>query len=299
MKFLIPLIFLAACASTNDKLKVADKASSKVSSESFRKEKPLSNAQVKDFYEVTVKASSPALQDETIDRYTPSEIEKVNSSGDTLLDISLQCLKGDFKGAFQTASQSFNRYQKVAAYWNQVANCHLNTGSFRKALLFYNKALEVSPDYVPALNNIGVMYSRQGQDQKALIAFERAGKLGKFSKTPRYNLARLYLTYGLAESALPVLQSLLNESPNDVDLLNSVGSSYFLLSDYQRAMSYFSKIPQAEWKRAEIGLNVSLTLNKLGKASDAKKVFDMVATPKDAELKRYYSSIGTQLGAAE
>lgn len=295
MKYLLPLIIVAACSTTKDKPAV--KAPEQVTKQDFSKEKPLSNNQVPDFYAGTRPSLSPALQDETMDRFSQDELDKMGEITDPLMDIGVRCLKGDFNGAFGLAARNFDRYQKVAAYWNQVATCHLNSGNQRKALLFYNKALEVSPEYVPALNNIGVMYSRQGQDQKALIAFERASKKGKFSKTPRYNLARLYLTYGLAESALPVFRSLLSESPQDVDLLNAVGSSYFLLSDYQNAINHYQKIPQSEWKRPEIGLNLAITLKKIGKAKDAEKVFDIVSKPKGAELKRYYSSVEEQLGA--
>lgn len=294
MKYLIPLLVLAACSSTPDKKPA--KSPENVSNADFKKEKPLTNNQVTDFYQGPANTKSPALQDETLDRYTSDELDKMSSSGDPLLDISLRCLKGDFNGAFQVASQNYTKYQKVAAYWNQVANCHLNSGNHRKALLFYNKALEVNSEYVPALNNIGVMYSRQGLDQKALVAFERANKHSRFSKTPRYNLARLYLTYGLAESAQPLFQALLNESPNDVDLLNATASTYFLLSDYQKAFSLYQGIPRSEWKRAEVGLNVAVTLKKLGKVQDAKKVFDDVDTPKSSNLKRYYSSVEAQLG---
>jgi tetratricopeptide (TPR) repeat protein len=190
----------------------------------------------------------------------------------------------------------FDRYQKIPAYWNQVANCHLNQGSDKKALLFYNKALEVSPSYVPALNNIGVLYSRQGQDQKAIVAFERAHSHSKFSKTPRYNLAKTYLTYGLAAEALPLFQGLLSEAPNDVDLLNAVGSSHFLLSDYPRAWSYFQKIPQNLWGRPEIGLNLAVTLNNINRQSDALKVFNGISKPSKEELVRYYSSVANHLG---
>lgn len=294
MKFLIPLLILAACSSTPDKK--PEKSPETVSNADFKKEKPLANNQVTDFYQGTSTAMSPALQDETLDRYSSEELDKMTSSGDPLTDISLRCLKGDYKGAFQIAGQNYTKYQKVAAYWNQIANCHLNSGNHRKALLFYNKSLEVSSDYVPALNNIGVMYSRQGLDQKALVAFERANKHAKFSKTPRYNLARLYLTYGMAESAQPIFQSLLNEFPKDVDLLNATASTYFLLSDYQRAYGLYQGIPRSEWKRAEIGLNVAVTLKKLGKAQEAQKVFDGVETPKNTNLKRYYSSVEAQLG---
>lgn len=295
MKILIPLLVLAACSSTPDNK--PKKAPVQLSNADFKKEKPLSNGQVSDFYQGSPKSLTPALQDETIDRYSNDELSSLSGSGDPLLDISIRCHKGDYKGAFQIAGQNFSKYQKVAAYWNQIANCHLNSGNHRKALLFYNKALEVNSNFVPALNNIGVMYSRQGQDQKALVAFERANKQSRFSKTPRYNLARLYLTYGMAESAQPIFQSLLNESPNDVDLLNATASTYFLLSDYQKAFGLYQSIPRNLWKRAEIGLNVSVTLKKLGKTQDALKVFNAVETPQAGNLKRYYSSVEAQLGA--
>ncbi len=294
MKFLLPLLLLAACSSTPDKS--GKTAPDKITNQSFKKEAPLRNNQVTDYYQGGTKTLKPALQDETLDRYSKDELAKLKTTNDPLLKMSLLCSVKDYDDAFTLASKIFDRYQKVAAYWNQVANCHLNSGSQRKALLFYNKALEVDRDYVPALNNIGVMYSRQGQDQKALVAFERASKEGKFSKTPRYNLAKMYLTYGLTNTALPIFESLLNSSPGDIDLLNAVATSYFLEANYSKALSYYDKIPQGEWDKAEIGLNLALTLKNANRLKEAKQVFDMVSKPSSRELRKYYSVVEDQLG---
>lgn len=297
MKYsVLALIFLAACSSAPEKRNTKAPV---VKNEVFKKPKPLANSEISDFFEGNEKSLNPALQDETMDRLTNDELSGLKAGGDALVEMSVRCSQKDFKGAFEIASKNFNQYQKVAPYWNVVANCHLNQGNYRKALLFYNKALEVSPNYVPALNNIGVMYSRQGQDQKALVAFERANKQSKFSKTPRYNMAKLYLTYGLAENAQPVFESLLSGSPNDVDILNATAASYFLMSDYNKALGFFQRIPESQWTRAEIGLNLALTLKKTGKAKEARQVFSNVQEPKSANLKRYYSTIDKQLGDAE
>jgi tetratricopeptide (TPR) repeat protein len=297
MKYtLLALLFLAACASGPEKKNTKAPV---VKNEVFKKPKTLTNSEISDFFQGNEKAMNPALQDETMDRFSAEELESMKAGGDPLVDMSVRCSQKDFKGAFEIASKTFNQYQKVAPYWNVVANCHLNQGSYRKALLFYNKALEVSPNYVPALNNIGVMYSRQGQDQKALVAFERANKQSKFSKTPRYNMAKLYLTYGMAENAQPVFESLLTGSPNDADLLNATAASYFLMSDYNKALGYFQRIPQSQWNKAEIGLNLALTLKKTGKDKEARQVFAGVEESKNANLKRYYSIIEKQLGDAE
>lgn len=295
MKYsILMLLMLVGCSSRSDKLNTD--APKDVTSNSFKKEKPLKNSDVPDFYSQTAQSLSPALQDETLDRYTVEELEALSDNKDPLVEISIRCSKGDYKEAFAVASRSFLRYQKVAPYWNLVANCHLNQGSQRKALLFYNKALEITPNYVPALNNIGVMYTRMGQDQKALVAFERANKFSKFAKTPRYNLAKLYLRFGLAESALPIFQGLLSTSPADADLLNAVGSAKFLLSDYNGAYGSFEQIPRSEWNRPEIGLNIAVTLKKLNKMEAAKKVYSDIDKPKAQGLKQYYVTVGKKLG---
>lgn len=297
MKYsILPLVLLVACSSTEKAQDRNKEAPVKVTNQAFKKEKVLANNEVEDFYAQNTATINPALQDETLDRYSAEEIEAMADSTDPLMELSLRCSRGDFNKAFSVAAKNFNRYQKVAPYWNQVANCHLNQGSHRKALLFYNKALEVKPNYVPALNNIGVMYSRMEQDQKALVAFERANKASKFAKTPRYNLAKMYLIYGLAEPALPILKGLLDSSPGDLDLQNAVANAYFLMSDYNQAHSHFQQIPGSHWAKPEIGLNLAVTLKKLGKTEDASRVFDNVQKPKNAALARYYTTVENYLG---
>jgi tetratricopeptide (TPR) repeat protein len=271
-------------------------APAEVTKSSFKKEKVLALNEVKDFYTEEPKTLNPALQDETLDRYSVDEIEMLADNKDPLIEIAVRCSKRDFNKGLAVAGNVFNRYQKIPAYWNLIANCHLNQGSSRKALLFYNKSLEVSPGYVPALNNIGVLYSRQGEEQKALVAFEKANKQSRFAKTPRYNLARLYLSYGLANLALPLFEGLLNESPGDVDLLNAVGSCYFLTGNSQKAISFYSRIPAAQVSRPEIGINYAATLQELGKEQEAKKIFSEVEKPKSPSLKEYYSAVGNKLG---
>lgn len=296
MKLTILLLSFIAISCSSGEKKMNKEAPSDVTDQSFKKEKPLKNSEVSDFYAGNKESLNPALQDETLDRYSAEELASISESSDPLMEISLRCSRGDFDRAFAKASESFQKYQKVASYWNLVANCHLNQGSHRKALLFYNKALEVSPNYVPVLNNIGVMYSRQNQDQKALVAFERANKQSKFSKTPRYNLAKLYLRYGLAEEALPIFKGLLSGSPEDADLLNAVASTYFLMSDYQAALSHFQRIPKNEWVRAEIGLNFAITLKKVGQSKEASALLNDVEKPKSPELKRYYAVVTKAVG---
>lgn len=296
MKYSLIVLTLFVCSCSSSK-KPAPKAPENINSTSFKKQKALTPLEVKDYYSTKLKTQNPALQDETIDRYSSEELSKISDQQDPLLEISLACLKRDFAKAFSVASKNYDKFQKVPSYWTQIANCHLNQGNSRKAMLFYNKALEINSTYIPALNNLGVLYQKNGDDQKALVAFEKANKQSRFSKTPRYNLGKIYLKYGLSDLALPLLNGLLSESPTDVDLLNAVATAYYFGNDYSSAFAYYQKIPRDYWKVAEVGLNLAMTVKNLGKSQDAVKIFNQIQKPETKSMKEYYSTIGKQLGA--
>ena len=296
MKFIIlfTLLVLVSCSST--KLGNETIPPEKVSNESFKNEKPLAEGQVPEYYVMGSKGVRPALQDETLVRHSKDETSDLDKGQDPLISLSLLCSDGEFTEAFSLAHKIFQRYQKIATYWNQVANCHLNQGSHRKALLFYNKALEISPNFVPTLNNIGVLYTKMGQDQKALVAFERANKHARFAKTPRYNLAKLYLSYGLADESIALFNPLLESYPKDIDILNAVATGHFMRGDLQQSHALFQRIPKQYWSNPEIGLNASLVLKKLGKLQEAKDLFDSIEKPKSTKLAQYYQVVKAQLG---
>ncbi len=218
---------------------------------------------------------------------------------DNLIEISFLCRQGNYEQAENLVSSTFNTYNKLPVFWNIIGNCHLKKGNLRRALLFYNKAIELSPSYVPALNNIGIIYLKQGSDQKALVAFEKANVASRFSKTPRYNLSRLYLIYGLAEQAKPLIDSLLNDSPSDNDLLNMAATSYLILGDYKTSLTIFNKIPRHKFSTPEFGLNYVVALLKNGDSKLAAQQFNAVVIPTQPEFKDYYLKIKAEMGEAK
>lgn len=292
------LIALAACSSHQKK--DSDSAYSevdKITNEDFKKAPAVNKSQVKDYFQNNqTKLENPVLKDETLARLSDKEINEFEDDKDPLVTMAYLCTKGKFKEAYAVAEKSFDRYQKIPSYWNQLGICNMDQKHYRKSLLYFNKALEAEKNYVPTLNNFGVMYSRQGQYQKAVVAFEKASEVGKFSKTPRYNLARLYLKFGLAQKALPILQSLANNSQFDVGITNSIGTAYLIQGNYQGAWKYFQQIPKNYWERADVGVNIAYAVYASGNAKSAHEIFNDIKKPKDAELKQYYELMAQKIG---
>ncbi|MBY0516742.1 MAG: tetratricopeptide repeat protein [Bacteriovoracaceae bacterium] len=290
------MVFISACSSTSEKKKNIDPAQSvSVKTADFKKNKPLSYNASEDYYQAPKGATqSNALYQESAGKSNNTELQQITNGKDQLASMMVLCYKKSFAEAFSIADQLFASHAKIPTYWNQVATCHLLQGNERKALLFYNKALEVTPKYVPALNNIGVIYNKNSQDQKAQVALQRAFEQGKFAKTPRFNLANLLLNYGLGEKALRLFKGLSDESPGDAEVRAGLATSYVFLSRWDEAWEQFNAIPDSKRKESRIGLNMALTAHQLGKSELAKDILGR--TNVESSDKSYAASLRRIIG---
>lgn len=305
MKFLLLslALLLAGCGSTGTKqaadgggtndfsIDIGDDENEKVDlpPQGFQKKQKLAYNKADDHYEAPTAAN--ALASESADRMGKSETAGLK---DPLGTMMVTCYQRNFEKGFAIASELFDTHQNLPTYWNQVATCHLLQGSERKALLFYNKALEVTPNYVPALNNIGVIYSKSGQDQKALVAFQKALANGKFTKTPRYNLAFMLLRYGLAEEALGHFRGLSEEAPQDAELRIGLANALALTQRWPEAWEQFGQVPAELRRRSDVGLNMALAAQHAGDPQSARSILD--ATEVGSADRDYAAEIRRSLG---
>ncbi len=286
MKVLLALLILSAwgCSSTSKKTQNDDPAAGiQLSNQDFKKASVVPYNPSQDKYVIS---SGNALGTETLSQLDSKIMGQVANEKDPMSVMMAQCYRGDFENALKIADSIFNSYQKHPSYWNQLGSCHLLKGSERKALLFYNKSLELKANYAPALNNIGVVYKRNGQDQKAHVAFEKASKGSRFAKTPRFNLAYLYLHNGIAEKALSIFTGLLQENPTEVEILIGAANSNALTARWSEALDLFMKVPDQYRTRSDVGLNMSLAAHQLNKNDLARQIF---ANTKASDADRDYS----------
>ncbi len=293
MKYLIMALFLISCASSEKKPTQEMSPQSNLKNTDFKKQKAITFSPSQDFYP-TAPNGKNILLSETADKANSGELKTIGAGSDQLASMMALCYKKDFDAAFNISDKLFQTHLNVPTYWNQVATCHLLKGNERKALLFYNKALEVKANYVPALNNIAVIYNKNGQDQKAQVALQRALSKGMFAKTPRYNLAFLMLEYGLASKALPLFKTLSEDTPADVELRVGLANSFALLERWSEAWDQFGLIPDNRRKLPDVGLNMALAAHKLGKRDLAKSILS--ATDVNTSNRKYAEKLSGVIG---
>ena len=290
MKVILLLIsiFIVGCAST-DNNQNAENQNGDITNSDFQK-KPLIpfNSSTDQF---NLEESS-LLSSESIYRLDEDGISDNDLGGIPLSDIISLCYQRKYDRAFSLIDNYYVTYKKHANYWNQVGSCYFLKGDYRKAILFYNQALDLNKKYAPPLNNLGVMFIRQKKYQQAREYLKRAAKYSPRSRTPIFNLAHLYLQFGLVDRAKRLFTVLHNKDSNDVDVMSGLGSSYLMSGEANSALEYYKQIDDKYLWRPDISLNYAMALRKIGNKSDAIDVFEKIKKSKIGRYQTYYNKVG-------
>ena len=225
-----------------------------------------------DRYQENPEMISDSLAPETLDKSEVGGVPNYAENDDPISTISSLCYKKDFNQAFALSDKIYAKYKKHPSYWTQLGTCYYLFNEKRKALLYYNKAIEINPNYAPPVNNLGVLFLEQGHDQKALVAFKKAVTLNRFSLTPKFNLAHLYLEYGLVDDSLKIFESLYNLNSQDGDILSGLGNAHLFKGDVEISLKYFKSIPEQYLSRADVSLNYSVAMRLVGQNQEATNI---------------------------
>ncbi len=101
---------------------------------------------------------------------------------------------------------------------------------YARALTFYRRVLDTTPNHFAALLQAGLCAQRTGDADAAARYFESAGDLRSDSWIPPYNLACLKAVGGDAEAALALLSAALDKAAADSALLQALQSDPDLAS---------------------------------------------------------------------
>ena len=71
--------------------------------------------------------------------------------------------------------------------WAQLGNIFFDSDQFANAVDAYQKSLEITPGQIGVLTDMGVMYRRNKQPQKAIEAFDKAILIDPSFETSRFN----------------------------------------------------------------------------------------------------------------
>ena len=289
--FLVIILTLSSCAT---KKRSEGKDIDDIRNLDFKQETPVRYNKNKDYYNIfnTSDSLKDSLIEETIHRTPNMELEEIESGVNEISQLARFCYNKKFKKAFVVIDNLYRRYQKHSGYWNQVGNCYLLKGELRKADLFYRQSLKYNKNYAPVYNNFGSLHIRRKEYEKALAAFKKAHELNRSSLTPSYNLAQMYLNFGVVGKAQKLLLAIENQRSGDPLVLGALGTTYLFQGNIKKSLFYFNQISDEDRKHPSVGLNYVVALVISGDKELAEEILDDVDNDQK-EWKKYYQKVSS------
>ena len=142
----------------------------------------------------------------------------------------------DTPGAGKTAEDLYVEAQEL-----------VEKGREREAIQKLEGLIERYPDYALAHNDLGVLYFKSGEKQKARRQYEEAGRLAPENATFQKNLADFYcLEMGELEEALKIYLRVLEDNPTDIETLVTLGDICVSLHKSKDARVFYERVLELE-----------------------------------------------------
>lgn len=137
------------------------------------------------------------------------------------------------------------------------------TGDQQQALIDYQKALGLKPDFSLALANIGRLQAKMGNYQKAIESYKKALEAGLTDVLSLYNYGVCLINVSDNAGAKTVFEKLLTIDPNYPDAHYQLGIICLGLGDMAKAKEYLGKFIELdpENSNAQLAREILKSLN--------------------------------------
>ena len=154
------------------------------------------------------------------------------------------------QGRYEEATKQLHKAIKFdnqlpIAYFH-LALALMRLGDIESSLAIYNRLLEFNhlsdKDMASIYNNLGLIYEAKKQDEKALIAYEKAEELDKDLAVIQRNLGDLYYRSGRHNKALSAYEKAIADGLETWELYFRIGNIFLKRGNKEGAIS--------EWKKS-------------------------------------------------
>lgn len=201
--------------------------------------------------------------------------EKANDAEVMMMDATEAGLKSDTKRELEISKKMVEKYPKSARAQDNLAIYYNGNDKEKKARDHWKKALELNPEYVPAMASLGSSYlfdSPKDKDQ-AKKYFDMLVKTAPNSPRSHILMGDYYRDRDQLDQALASYEKAASLDPEDEVALAKSGHANSILGNYPEARQNFKDAREV----SEFGTNFSSEANTYvyeGKSKEALKFLD-------------------------
>ena len=123
-----------------------------------------------------------------------------------------------------------------------------------KAVMDYQKAAELKPDFTMPLSRAGVIFAKKGDFEKAVEFYKKATDLGEKDPETFYNYGICLVNIGNSSEAKMVFEQLLTLDPNYSDAYYRLGIVYIGQGETEKAKEFLQKFIELDPENKNVPL---------------------------------------------
>ena len=172
---------------------------------------------------------------------------------------------------------------------NNLGVIFKDQGENQKAKSCYEKAIEIDPNYADSRNNLGVVFQDLGENQKAKSCYEKVIEINPKYFSAYHNLGIISQKMGEDQKAKECFEKVVEIDPNNIVAFNSLGISLQNLGEYQKAINCYEKIIKIDPNNLDALNNLGVAFQELGEYQKAKKCYDKIIVINSNYEKVYFN----------
>lgn len=145
----------------------------------------------------------------------------------------------------------------------------LQSENLNQAEVHFQSILNINPDHVPTLINLGALELKRGEGQTAIAYFTQVLILDENNVMARQNLAATFMHYDRFENALTHYQELQKKNCLEVEDIYNMGVASAALGQLSEAISYYQQVLTQDDSHNAALNNLAAIYIRLGQRSEA------------------------------
>jgi len=144
-----------------------------------------------------------------------------------------------------------------------------NNKNYQVAKNLYEQILKINPNLVEAYNNLGLIFSLEGQNKKAKECYEKAIEIKPNFISAQQNLGLIFQKIGNYEEAKKCYQKVIEVNSDLANVQYNLGLVFQKLGNYEEAKKCYQKVIKINPKIAEAHNNLGIVFSYMGKFNQA------------------------------
>ena len=216
-----------------------------------------------------------------------------------------RAVKNHQEGKTDVAQELYNQVLKIDPNYTEA---HNNLGVLfgklrenQKAKECYEKAIEIDPNHANAHYNLGNIFRLLTDHQKARECYEKAIEVNPTYTDAHNNLGVIFKGLENYQKAKECYEKVIEVNPDYADAHNNLGNIFKLLTDHQKAKECFEKAITIDPNHLDAHNNLGIIFKEEGEYTKAKSCYDKVITinPNYANAHNNLGNIFKKLGESQ